>query len=65
MAFKAVKFDESFGESTEVTPLAPASEPARVRDRYDLATALRIVRAMETSAARAAVYDEIKAKNPV
>ena len=32
-------------------------------DRYDLATALRIVRRMETSATRGAVFDEIKSKN--
>jgi hypothetical protein len=33
--------------------------------RYDLATALRIVRRMETSAGRGAVFEEIKAKNPL
>ena len=33
------------------------------RDRYDLATALRIVRKMETSAGRGAVYEEIKKNN--
>lgn len=38
--------------------------PAR-SDRYDLATALRVVRALETSASRSAVYEEIKAKNPI
>lgn len=32
-------------------------------DRYDLATALRIVRGMETSATRGAVFAEIKQKN--
>jgi hypothetical protein len=36
---------------------------APARDRYDLATALRIVRRMETSAARGAVFAEIKQKN--
>jgi hypothetical protein len=35
------------------------------RDRYDLATALRIVRRMETSATRGAVFAEIKNKNPL
>ena len=34
-------------------------------DRYDLATALRIVRRMETSTARGAVFEEIKNKNPI
>jgi hypothetical protein len=34
-------------------------------DRYDLATALRIVRRMETSAGRGAVFEEIKKKNPL
>ena len=38
-------------------------ERAPARDRYDLATALRIVRRMETSAARGAVFAEIKQKN--
>ena len=33
------------------------------RDRYDLATALRVVRAMETTAGRGAVFEEIKQKN--
>lgn len=33
--------------------------------RYDLATALQVVRRMETSATRGAVFDEIKAKNPL
>lgn len=33
--------------------------------RYDLATALRIVRHLETSASRAAVFEEIKRKNAV
>ena len=34
-------------------------------DHYDLTTALRIVRRMETSAGRGAVFAEIKQKNPV
>ncbi|AWW74154.1 hypothetical protein CD351_06895 [Erythrobacter sp. KY5] len=42
-----------------------ASPAHDLNDRYDLATALGVVRAMETSASRAAVYEEIKAKNPV
>ena len=39
------------------------AEHAGAQDRYDLAAALRVVRGLETSAARAAVFDEIKAKN--
>jgi hypothetical protein len=38
-------------------------ELGRQADRYDLATALRIVRRMETSAGRSAVFAEIKDKN--
>ena len=34
-------------------------------DRYDLATTLRVVRRMETSTARSAVFEEIKRKNPL
>ncbi|MEL6486220.1 MAG: hypothetical protein AAFQ13_03630 [Pseudomonadota bacterium] len=37
--------------------------PKTGRQRYDLATALGIVREMETSAGRSAVYEEIKSKN--
>ena len=42
----------------------PSKREAR-GDRYDLVTALRIVRQMETSAGRAAVFEEIKNKNPL
>ncbi|WP_152434047.1 hypothetical protein [Erythrobacter sp. THAF29] len=44
-----------------------AAEPVsvRTRDRYDLATAIGVVGHMETSAGRAAVYEEIKKKNAV
>lgn len=43
----------------------PAREAERAApgDRYDLATALRIVRSMETTATRGAVFAEIKHKN--
>ncbi|EAQ29448.1 hypothetical protein NAP1_01710 [Erythrobacter sp. NAP1] len=42
----------------------PVSPPATdLKDRYDLATALGVVREMETTASRSAVYEEIKAKN--
>jgi hypothetical protein len=41
------------------------SERAVSGDRYDLAMALRIVRRMETSATRGAVFAEIKNKNPL
>ena len=44
---------------------AYAVERAGARDRYDLATALRIVRRMETSAGRGAVFAEITRKNPL
>jgi hypothetical protein len=45
----------------------PARDAARAEpsDRYDLATALRIVRRMETSAGRGAVFAEITRKNPL
>lgn len=42
---------------------ALGTESDATRDRYDLATALRIVRRMETSAGRSAVFQEIKNKN--
>src|SRR5690606_11567119 len=38
---------------------------AALGQRYDLAAALRIVRAMETSATRGAVFAEITSKNPL
>lgn len=66
MAFKAVKLGETFVETTpEPVIEQPRAERALRPVRYDLAAALMIVREMETSAGRAAVYDEIKAKNPV
>lgn len=63
MAFEAVKLDETFAESAPDSPIEQAA--AEPQGRYDLATALRIVREMETSPGRAAVYEEIKNKNRV
>lgn len=40
-----------------------ARAAAGKRDRYDLATALRIVRRLETSESRASIFEEIKRKN--
>jgi hypothetical protein len=40
-------------------------ERVPIRDRYDLATALHIVRRMESSATRGAVFAEITRKNPL
>jgi len=58
-----VKWRETFYMGSNV----PACDAERQApgDRYDLATALRIVRRMETSAARGAVFEEIKNKNPL
>lgn len=63
MAFKAVKPAENFAE----TVADPVNEQVRAErpDRYDLTAALMIVRAMETSSGRAAVYEEIKNKNAI
>lgn len=45
---------------------APQDAERQIRgDRYDLATALHIVRRLETSAGRGAVFEEIKRKNPL
>lgn len=44
---------------------APDGECRPAGDRYDLAIALRVVRRMETSAGRGAVFEEIKKKNPL
>ncbi len=57
----AVNWRETF----HTEPRLPGGVQRRaVGDRYDLATALRIVRSMETSATRGAVFEEIKTKNP-
>lgn len=63
MAFKAVKPAETFVEAVRepVSGQARAAQP----ERYDLKMALLIVRALETTPGRAAVYEEIKAKNAV
>lgn len=61
MAFEAIKKQELFPSIAEV-PARKVEEDAR-RDRYDLAAALSIVRQMETSASRGAVFEEIKSKN--
>lgn len=57
----AVNWGETFRTSADT--LASCAKNAGRGDRYDLATALRIVRRMETSAARGAVFAEIKNKN--
>jgi hypothetical protein len=58
-----VKRQETFDIESNATPGDARS--GAPRDRYDLATALRIVRRMETSATRAAVFAEITHKNPL
>ena len=63
MAFNAVKQVETFDEFTQEPVAQPVVETRPTR--YDLAAALMIVREMETSPGRAAVYEEIKAKNAV
>jgi hypothetical protein len=54
-------------EAFDMGPNDPAcnTESQAPGDRYDLATALRIVRRMETTATRSAVFEEIKNKNPL
>ncbi|MEM6857621.1 MAG: hypothetical protein AAF559_07100 [Pseudomonadota bacterium] len=67
VAFTAVKRDE-LNTLLEGEPDGPpASEPSPKigRQRYDLATALSIVRKVETSPRRGAVYGEVKAKNTI
>ena len=61
MAFEAVKVRDIFAETHEVADNQIAAETPK--DRYDLATALAVVREMETSRGRAAVFEEIKKKN--
>ncbi|MAY19839.1 MAG: hypothetical protein CL955_04405 [Erythrobacteraceae bacterium] len=63
MAFNAVKQVETFDEFTQEPVAQPVVETRPTR--YDLAAALMIVREMETSPGRAAVYEEIKAKNAI
>lgn len=69
MAFNAVKVSEVIAQPAAlVTPdndqrYDLETESGSTRNRYDLASALGVVRQMETSAGRAAVYEEIKNKN--
>jgi hypothetical protein len=67
VAFEAVKLDDTFVDTSDAanTNAAPEAERATTRDRYDLATAIGVVRAMETSDSRTKVFEEIKAKNAV
>ncbi len=71
MAFNAVKASEVFAQPLDVAVavndkrIDAKPEAAPARDGYDLATALGVVRHMETSAGRAAVYEEIKNKNAI
>jgi hypothetical protein len=53
---------ETFSIGSNEVDWRPAHEAS---ERYDLAAALRIVRQMETSAGRGAVFEEIKRKNPL
>jgi hypothetical protein len=63
VVFEAVKWRETFGAGQDAAAFDPeADAPGR---RYDLATAIRIVRRMETSTTRGAVFAEIKDKNPL
>ena len=63
MAYEAVKWREMF--ATELDAAALDIEGLPSRDRYDLTRALRVVRQMETSVSRGAVFEEIKNKNPL
>ncbi len=63
MALKAEQMRDVFAEAPFVTVPETHSDPKK--NRYDLATALGIVREMETSAGRAAVFEEIKNKNAI
>jgi hypothetical protein len=61
VSYEALNWRETFDiEAFAKAPHAISEGPS---DRYDLATALRIVRRMETSATRGAVFAEIKRKN--
>lgn len=61
VAFNAVKTDGSY--QVRSIPNAVEVVHASLPGRYTLALALRIVRRMETSASRSAVFNEIKSKN--
>lgn len=60
MKHEAVKGRVMLAESAETSL---QSEMGTGRSRYDLATAIRVVREMETSPGRAAVFNEVKNKN--
>lgn len=57
----AVNWQETF----DIETAAPVAEDTARGEGYDLGTALRIVRRMETSPGRQAVFEEIKTKNPL
>jgi hypothetical protein len=61
--YDTVQWVDTF--SIGVQEVAWAQDHDALRDRYDLGTALRIVRHMETSAGRGMVFEEIKNKNPL
>lgn len=63
MAYEAVKWRQTF----DLASIEPAADVALAAPRahYDLLAALHIVREMETSAGRAAVFEEVKRKNPL
>ena len=63
MGYDAVMWRDTFGAGMDATAREAKCEAAG--NRYDLATALRIVRSMETSATRGAVFAEIKQNNPL
>lgn len=63
MEYDTVKWRKLFDKGSNETACDTESEA--LGDRYDLATALRIVRRMETSTTRGAVFAEIKSKNPL
>ena len=63
MGYDALMWRDTFGAGLDAA--ARDAERATAGDRYDLATALRIVRGIETSATRGAVFAEIKQKNPL
>ncbi len=56
-----MKYDVNWRETFDFALFDESRDASR--DRYDLATALRIVRRIETSATRGAVFAEIKNKN--
>ncbi len=61
MALRAVKVGEAIADTAEEITVEVAGE--KRRERYDLATAIGVVREMETSIGRANVFEEIKKKN--